>query len=114
MYLCYDLDKKDMFEKIREQVLQNSVILYMKGTPEIPQCGFSQHAVLALQSCCKCFAFVNILEYPEIRSVLPKFSYWPTFPQLFVDSKLIGGCDVILDFRLSGELHKIIGDIGGM
>ena len=81
----------------------------MKGSPDSPQCGFSSKASQLLIACGKPFSFVDILANPEIRANLPQFSNWPTFPQLFVNGELIGGCDIITELHESGELQSIIG-----
>jgi monothiol glutaredoxin len=98
----------DALERIKKQVTDNPVILYMKGTPDFPQCGFSSRAVQALKSCNVPFAYVNIYEDEEIYRALPKFANWPTFPQLYVKGELIGGCDITLDLHQSGELQKML------
>ena len=95
-------------ETIKEQIESNAILLYMKGTPRFPQCGFSSRASEALMSCNERFAFVNILENPDIRAELPKFANWPTFPQLWVNGELVGGCDIICDMAASGELQKLV------
>ena len=79
---------------IKEQVESNPVILYMKGTPQFPQCGFSSRTAAALQDCGVKFAYVNVLSDPEIFENLPRFADWPTFPQLYIDKELVGGCDI--------------------
>ena len=86
-----------IIEELEQQVKDNPVLLYMKGSPDAPQCGFSSKASQILISCGKPFSFVDILSNPEIRANLPQFSNWPTFPQLFVNGELIGGCDIILN-----------------
>jgi monothiol glutaredoxin len=103
----------DALERIKKQVTENPVILYMKGTPEFPQCGFSARAVQALKSCNVPFAFVNIYEDEEVYRALPKFANWPTFPQLYVKGELIGGCDITLDLHQSGELQKMLTEAAG-
>lgn len=95
-------------DTIKEQIENNSVLLYMKGTPRMPQCGFSAQSVQALMACGERFAFVNILENPEIRAELPKYANWPTFPQLWVDGELVGGCDIIVEMANNGELQPLI------
>jgi monothiol glutaredoxin len=97
-------------ETIKEQIESNAILLYMKGTPRFPQCGFSSRASEALMSCNERFAFVNILENPDIRAELPKFANWPTFPQLWVNGELVGGCDIICDMAASGELQTLVTD----
>ena len=95
-------------ELIKEQLSTNKVILYMKGTPQFPQCGFSARAVDALKTIGEQFAYVNILENPEIRAELPKYAQWPTFPQLWVKGELVGGSDIILELFQKGELAPMI------
>ena len=80
----------------------------MKGTPRMPQCGFSAQTVQALMACGERFAFVNILENPDIRAELPKYANWPTFPQLWVKGELIGGCDIVVEMAQNGELQTLI------
>lgn len=98
----------DIMETIKDQIASNRVILYMKGSPNMPQCGFSARAVQALMSCGERFAYVDILSNPEIRANLPVYANWPTFPQLWVDGELIGGCDIICDMQESGELKDVV------
>lgn len=93
---------------IKDQISSNTVILYMKGSPQFPQCGFSARAVEALMSVGKPFAYVNILEHPDIRAELPKYANWPTFPQLWVKGELVGGSDIILEMAQKGELKPMI------
>ncbi|MCK5881731.1 MAG: Grx4 family monothiol glutaredoxin [Sinobacterium sp.] len=95
----------DVIDTIKEQIESNDVLLYMKGSPNQPQCGFSQRASQAIMSCGKRFAFVDILTNPEIRASLPAYANWPTFPQLWVKGELIGGCDIIAEMHESGELQ---------
>tara|TARA_B100000927_G_C16409023_1_gene446547 strand:+ start:684 stop:1004 length:321 start_codon:yes stop_codon:yes gene_type:complete len=97
-----------IIEELENQVKENPVLLYMKGSPEAPQCGFSSKASQILISCGKPFSFVDILSNPEIRANLPQFSNWPTFPQLFVNGELVGGCDIIAELHESGELQTLI------
>lgn len=103
----------DALERIKKQVTENPIILYMKGTPEFPQCGFSARAVQAIKSCSVPFAYVNIYEDEEVYRALPKFANWPTFPQLYVKGELIGGCDITLDLHQSGELEKMLKEAVG-
>ena len=93
-------------ETIREQISSNSILLYMKGNPEQPQCGFSAQVTQMLMSCGKKFAYVDVLSNPDIRAKLPSVSSWPTFPQLFVDGELVGGCDIITELHEKGELQS--------
>lgn len=97
-------------DTIKDQIANNPVLLYMKGTPQMPQCGFSSQAVQALMACEQKFAFVNILDNPDIRAELPKYANWPTFPQLWVNGELVGGCDIIVEMYQSGELKTLVTD----
>ena len=97
----------DVLERIREQVEGNPIVLYMKGTPQFPQCGFSSRAAAALQDCGVKFAYVNVLADPEIFENLPRYADWPTFPQLYINGELIGGCDITLEMHASGDLQKM-------
>ncbi|MEN8260375.1 MAG: Grx4 family monothiol glutaredoxin [Pseudomonadota bacterium] len=101
----------NVFERIKQQVESNPVLLYMKGTPNFPQCGFSGRAVQVLQACGATFAYVNIFEDPELRESLKEFSQWPTFPQLYVNGQFVGGCDIIMDLYEQGELEKMLKDV---
>lgn len=98
----------DINERIADQLKNNEVILYMKGTPDFPQCGFSGQTVAALNAVGKPFSYVNIFEDPEIREGLKVYSNWPTFPQLYVNGELIGGSDIVIEMYHSGELHKTL------
>lgn len=98
----------DVNTRIEEQLKTHDVLLYMKGTPDFPQCGFSGQTVAALNAIGKPFAYVNIFEDPEIREGLKAYSNWPTFPQLYVKGELIGGCDIVVDMYNSGELKKLL------
>ena len=98
----------ETLEEIKAQVRDNPILLYMKGSPDAPQCGFSAQASQVLMSCGERFAYIDILANPEIRANLPQFSEWPTFPQLFIDGELVGGCDIITELHDSGELESMI------
>ena len=98
----------DIIETIKDQVTSNPILLYMKGSPDAPQCGFSAQVVQVMMACGERFAYIDILSNPEIRANLPQFSDWPTFPQLFVEGELIGGCDIIAEMETSGELAEAI------
>jgi len=95
-------------DRIEEQLKSHEVLLYMKGTPDFPQCGFSGQAVAALNSIGKPYAFVNIFEDEEIRQGLKEYSKWPTFPQLYVKGELIGGSDIVIEMYNSGELKDLL------
>ncbi len=97
----------DVMERIKQQVEGNPVVIFMKGTPEMPQCGFSSRASQALTACGVPFAHVNVLADPEIFQNLPRYANWPTFPQIYVNGELIGGCDITLEMFQKGELQKL-------
>ena len=98
-----------VMERIQAEVEGHPVVLVMKGTPAFPMCGFSARAVQALQAAgAEQLHTVNVLEEPEIRANLPRYSNWPTFPQLFLHGELIGGCDITLELLESGELQRMV------
>ena len=101
----------DINDRIKEQLDTNTVMLYIKGTPDFPQCGFSSQAVAALKNIGKPFSYVNIFEDPEIREGLKAYSNWPTFPQLYVKGELIGGCDIMMEMYENGELSELLNEI---
>ncbi|MGA8277138.1 MAG: Grx4 family monothiol glutaredoxin [Rhodanobacteraceae bacterium] len=101
----------DVIERIKSTTRSHPVVLYMKGTPQFPMCGFSSRSAQALKAVGAEFHAVNVLEDPEIRANLPRYSNWPTFPQLFINGELIGGCDILLDLYQSGELERLIKDV---
>lgn len=98
----------DTIDKIKQQIADNPILLYMKGSPKLPSCGFSAQASQALMACGAPFAYVDILQNPDIRAELPKYANWPTFPQLWVEGELIGGCDIVLEMFQQGELQPLI------
>lgn len=98
----------ETLDKIKKQINDNAILLYMKGSPKLPSCGFSSQAAQALMQCGQPFAYVDILLNSDIREELPKYANWPTFPQLWVEGELIGGCDIILEMFQQGELQPII------
>ncbi|MGZ8216801.1 Grx4 family monothiol glutaredoxin [Methylomagnum sp.] len=98
----------DVNERIKQQLADNPVILYMKGSPAFPQCGFSGRAVQILEHCGAEYAYVNIFDDPEIREGLKIYSNWPTFPQLYVKGELVGGSDIMMDLFQKGELQKTL------
>lgn len=95
-------------ETIKSQLEENPIIIYMKGTSQSPQCGFSARTVQALMACGERFAFVNILDNQEIREGLKAYSNWPTYPQLYINGELVGGCDIVLELAESGELTEMV------
>jgi monothiol glutaredoxin len=103
----------DVQQLIKEQVSGNTVTLYMKGTPQFPQCGFSATAVQILKACgVNDFFSVNVLENPEIRNGIKDFANWPTIPQLYVKGEFVGGCDIMKEMYQDGELQKILEGVG--
>jgi monothiol glutaredoxin len=98
----------DVIERIKHQIGTNPILLYMKGTPDFPQCGFSAQTVAALRACGAEFSYVNIFEDPEVREALKRYSNWPTYPQLYVGGELIGGCDIAIEMYESGELAELL------
>lgn len=93
---------------IRKQIADNAILIYMKGTPDAPECGFSGAAVGALKKTGVAFGYVNVLANPFIRERLPAISHWPTYPQLFVQGELVGGCDIILGMEAEGSLLPLL------
>lgn len=98
----------DVLERIDEQVKSNPIVIYMKGTPQMPMCGFSSRASQAMQSCGVEFAYVNVLADPEIFENLPRYQNWPTFPQIYVNGELIGGHDILMEMFQKGELQPLL------
>lgn len=97
-----------VIEKIEDQLNSDAVVLYMKGTPDFPQCGFSSRVVQVLQACNAKYKSVNILEDQELREALKQYSNWPTFPQLYIKGELIGGCDIVMDLYNKSELQTLL------
>jgi len=98
----------ETIERIKQQIEENNILLYMKGSPKLPNCGFSAQASQAIMACGEKFAYVDILQNPDIRAELPKYADWPTFPQLWVEGELVGGCDIILEMYQQGELQTML------
>jgi len=98
---------EEVINRIKKDLAENKVVLYMKGVPQAPQCGFSAATVKIVQNFNVPFKAVDVLANPEIRQTLPAYSNWPTFPQLFVEGKLIGGCDIVHEMRDSGDLDIV-------
>ncbi|MCZ6830591.1 MAG: Grx4 family monothiol glutaredoxin [Gammaproteobacteria bacterium] len=98
----------DIIDTIKEQIEGNPIILYMKGSPNQPQCGFSARTSQALMACGERFAYIDVLSNPDIRTNLPTYANWPTFPQLWVAGELIGGCDIVVEMYESGELQLLV------
>ena len=104
----------DINERIKALLAEHPIVLFMKGTPEFPMCGFSERAAQALASTGVPFHTENVLADPQLRAALPHFANWPTFPQLFIQGELIGGCDIIEDLKSAGELSRMAHDVAGV
>ena len=102
---------KQLEQRISKQIEGFPLLLYMKGSPDFPQCGFSAQVVAALRQCGKRFAYVDILQDPDLRQGLKEFSNWPTFPQLYVRGELVGGADIVTQMARSGELLELVQDL---
>lgn len=100
----------DVMDRIKEAVESNPIVIFMKGTPQMPQCGFSSRAAQALMACGEEFAYVNVLADPEVFENLPRYANWPTFPQIYINGELVGGCDITVDLFQKGELQKMVKD----
>ncbi len=98
----------DIKTRIKEQISFQPVVLFMKGNPDFPQCGFSAQTVALLRACGAEFGHVDILQDPELREGLKRYSNWPTFPQLYVNGELVGGCDIAMEMYQSGELKQLL------
>lgn len=101
----------DAQERIKQTVENNDVVLFMKGSPEFPQCGFSGRAVQVLQACGARFASVDVLADPEVREGIKQYSNWPTIPQLYVKGEFVGGSDIMLEMYQNGELQKKLEEV---
>lgn len=95
-------------ERIEQTLASHPVVLFMKGTPDFPQCGFSSRVVQVLQACNADYRAINIFEDPEMREALKEYSNWPTYPQLYVKGELVGGCDIVMDLFNKGELQGLL------
>ena len=101
---------EEVIDTIKQQISENPIILYMKGSPQAPQCGFSAQTVQCMVACGQRFAYVDILSNPDIRAAMPGYAEWPTFPQLWVEGELVGGCDIVTEMFESGELETLLTD----
>ena len=104
----------DVNDRIRKELATAPVVLFMKGTPDFPQCGFSAQTVAALRNLGAQFHYVNIFDDPELREALKRFSNWPTYPQLYVKGELVGGCDIALEMYRNGELKQLLLEAGAV
>ncbi len=102
----------DILDRIKQTVEGQPIVLFMKGTPQFPMCGFSSRTAQVLQAVGAQYHSVNVLEDPEVRANLPRFSNWPTFPQLFINGELIGGCDITIELYEKGELQQLVAEAG--
>ena len=98
----------NVIERIKDQIENNPVVLYMKGSPDFPQCGFSGQTVQILEACQAQYTAINIFEDPELREALKEYSNWPTYPQLYISGDLVGGCDIVTDLYKKGELAALL------
>jgi monothiol glutaredoxin len=98
----------NVIESIKSSVQDNPIVIFMKGTPDFPQCGFSMRTVETIKACNVEFTYVDILAEPKVKGSLPKFSNWPTFPQVFVKGEFVGGCDITLEMFQKGELQELL------
>jgi monothiol glutaredoxin len=101
-----------VIERIKDQLENNPVVLYMKGSPDFPQCGFSGQTVQVLDACGANYMYVNIFEDPELREALKEYSNWPTYPQLYINGELVGGCDIVTDLYKKGDLVTMLAAVG--
>lgn len=103
-----EFNKEEIIKSIKQLFDEAPIILFMKGSPEAPQCGFSATAIQVLQACSQPFAYINILQYPDIRATLKEVTNWPTFPQLIVNGELVGGSDILTEMYEEGELEPLL------
>jgi monothiol glutaredoxin len=101
-------------ERIENYLASSSIVLFMKGSADFPQCGFSAQVVNALQRCEARFTPVNVLEDPELRQTLKTYSSWPTIPQLYIEGELVGGCDIVMDMYRSGDLLRMVQQVAAV
>jgi monothiol glutaredoxin len=103
-----EVNEMSVQDRIKEQIGNDNIVLYMKGTPQFPQCGFSGQSVQILQACGAKFASYDVLSDPEIRQGIKDYASWPTIPQLYINGEFVGGCDIMTDLFQSGELKKMV------
>ncbi len=108
------MSNADVIDRIKGHLSSAPVVLFMKGTPDFPQCGFSAQTAAALKACQARFTAINIFEDPELREALKGYSNWPTYPQLYVNGELVGGCDIVLDMYRKGELKQVLAEAGAV
>ena len=100
-------------QQVRERIAASKVLLFMKGTPQLPMCGFSSRVCERLRQCGQSFDYVDVIANPSVRALLPGISDWPTFPQLFVKGELVGGCDIVEEMDSAGELCPLLSEAVG-
>jgi len=108
------MSENEVTQRIKERLASAPVVLFMKGTPDYPQCGFSAQTAAALKACNARYAHYNIFEDPELREALKAHSNWPTYPQLYLKGELLGGCDIALEMYRSGELRQLLEEAGAI
>lgn len=101
----------DVNDKIKQQISENDIVLYMKGTPQFPQCGFSGKSVQMLKACGAKFKGIDVLSDPEIREGIKRFSNWPTIPQLYIRGEFVGGCDILTELYEKGDLQRMVSGV---
>jgi monothiol glutaredoxin len=101
-------------ERIQSYLASSPIVLFMKGSPTVPQCGFSARVVSALRACRARFTHVDVLDDPELRQALKTYSSWPTIPQLYIEGELMGGCDIVVDMFRSGDLSRMVQQAGAV
>ena len=100
----------EVADRIRESIAQNKIVIYMKGSPSFPMCGFSPATIEVFEDLGVPYATVDVLKDPEIREGIKRFSNWPTIPQVYIDGKFIGGCDIVREMHANGELGPLVGE----
>lgn len=103
----------DIKDKIQQQLSSAKIVLYMKGSPQLPQCGFSAKVTQLLGACGAQFNSYDVLSDAELRQGLKEYSHWPTFPQLYINGQLVGGCDIVSELYQQGELQKLVAEVQG-
>lgn len=108
------VDAATAVERIEAELMASSIVLFMKGSPDFPQCGFSARIVNALRECRAAFTHVDVLQDPELRQALKAYSNWPTMPQLYIAGELVGGCDIVMDLHRTGDLSQLVKQAGAV
>ena len=108
------MSNTDTIERIKRQIAEHPVLLYMKGNPDFPSCGFSASVAQILNHLNTHYAYVDILDNPDIRATLPQYANWPTFPQLYIQGELVGGCDIVTELFEQGELQPMLESVSAL